>query len=136
LPTMPPEIPIGLPSELLRRRPDIRQAERQIKAATARVGSAKADLFPKFALTGSAGLDSSSLSHLLDWESHYFLISPTVTWPIFDAGRIASNIKLQESSLRESVLRYRSTILSALREVEDALVAYTTEQARRSALTE
>jgi NodT family efflux transporter outer membrane factor (OMF) lipoprotein len=71
LPILPPTVPIGLPSQLLLRRPDIRRAERQIQAATARVGSAKADLFPKFALTGSAGLDSSSLIHLLDWESHY-----------------------------------------------------------------
>ena len=136
LPILPPTVPVGLPSQLLLRRPDIRRAERQLQAATARIGSAKADLFPKFALTGSAGLDSSSLTHLLDWESHYFLISPTVVWPIFDAGRITSNIKLQESVRSQFLLQYRSTILAALREVEDALVQFDTEQARRAALSE
>jgi NodT family efflux transporter outer membrane factor (OMF) lipoprotein len=136
LPALPPEVPVGLPSDLLKRRPDIRRAERQLAAATARIGSAKADLFPKFALTGSIGLDSSSISHLFDWQSRYFLISPTVTWPAFDAGRIVSNIRLQEANRDESLLQYRVTILSALREVEDALVTYACEQSRRASLAE
>ena len=87
-------------------------------------------------ITGSAGLDSSSLNHLLEWESRYFLINPTIVWPVFDAGRIASNIKLQKARQKESVLQYRSAILTALREVEDALVAYATQQTRRAALEE
>lgn len=136
LPTMPPAVPVGLPSELLLRRPDIRRAERQLHAATARVGAAKADLFPKFALTGSAGLDSSSIGHLFDWQSHYFLISPTVDWPVFDAGRIRANVRLREAARRESLLQYRTTVLAAFREVDDELVAYTTEQTRRAALKE
>jgi NodT family efflux transporter outer membrane factor (OMF) lipoprotein len=136
LPSLPPEVPVGLPSDLLKRRPDIRRAERQLAAATARIGSAKADLFPKFALTGSIGLDSSTVSHLFDWQSRYFLISPTVTWPAFDAGRIVSNIRLQKANRDESLLQYRSTILSALREVEDALVTYACEQSRRASLAE
>ncbi|MDB6065413.1 MAG: transcriptional regulator, Fis family [Pedosphaera sp.] len=135
LPVVPPEVPVGLPSELLERRPDIRRAERQIAAATARVGSAKADLFPKFALTGNVGLDSTSSGSLFNWQSHYFLISPTVTWRIFDAGRIVSNIALQKANQQETVLQYRSTILTALQEVEDALVAYAQEQTHRTALT-
>jgi|SRR5579884_51991 len=134
LPVVPPDVPVGLPSELLKRRPDIRRAEREIAAATARVGSAKADLFPKFALTGSAGLDSTSPGNLFNWESRYFLISPTVTWRIFDAGRIVSNIALQKANERESVVQYRNTILTALREVEDALVAYAQEQEHRESL--
>jgi NodT family efflux transporter outer membrane factor (OMF) lipoprotein len=136
LPSTPPEIPIGLPSQLLERRPDIRAAERQVAAATAQIGSAKADLFPKFALIASAGLDSSSPENLFDWESRYFLISPTVTWRIFDAGRIVSNIQLQKANRQETVLQYRNTVLTALREVEDALAAYATEKMRRENLVE
>jgi NodT family efflux transporter outer membrane factor (OMF) lipoprotein len=135
LPVVPPEIPVGLPSELLKRRPDIRRAERQIASANAHIGSAKADLFPKFALTGSAGLDTTSPGNLFNWESRYFLISPTVTWRIFDAGRILSNVALQKANERESVVQYRNTILTAFREVEDALVAYAQEQAHHESLT-
>ncbi|HEX3717263.1 MAG TPA: efflux transporter outer membrane subunit [Verrucomicrobiae bacterium] len=131
-----PKVPVGLPSQLLERRPDIRQAERQIAAATSDIGVATADLFPKFALVGTAGLDSTTAEHLFDWESRYFLISPTVSWRIFDAGRIKSNIKLQKATRDETVLQYRSAILTALQEVEDAIVAYSTEQTRRDELSE
>jgi multidrug efflux system outer membrane protein len=136
LPPTPPEVPIGLPSQLIERRPDIRRAEREIAAANARIGSATADLFPKFAFIASAGLDASMPQSLFDWESRYFLISPTVTWRIFDAGRIFSNIRLQTANRQESVLQYRSTILKALQEVEDAIVNYATEQTRRTHLHE
>jgi NodT family efflux transporter outer membrane factor (OMF) lipoprotein len=133
---LPPEVPVGLPSELLKRRPDIRRAERQMAAATARIGSAEADLFPKFALTGGIGLDSTSTGSLFDWQSRYFFISPTVTWRVFDAGRIISNVALQKANREESLMQYRDTILTALREVEDGLVAYATEQERRNALAD
>lgn len=137
LPQTPPEVPIGLPSQLLERRPDIRAAERQVAAANANIGSAESDWFPKFALTaGSVGLDSSSAADLFDWNSHYFLVSPTLSWRIFDAGRIYSNIQLQRTKKQEMVWQYRNTVLSALQEVEDALVAYATEQTRRAALAE
>ncbi|HXS68898.1 MAG TPA: TolC family protein, partial [Candidatus Polarisedimenticolia bacterium] len=133
---LPPEVPVGLPSELLKRRPDIRRAERRMAAATARVGSAEADLFPKFAMTGGVGLDSTSTGSLFDWQSRYFFISPTVVWRVFDAGRIISNVALQKANRSESELQYRDTILTALREVEDALVAYATEQEHCNALAE
>jgi NodT family efflux transporter outer membrane factor (OMF) lipoprotein len=136
LPALPPEVPVGLPSELLERRPDIRRAENELHAATARVGSATADLFPKFTLTGSAGLDSSTINHLLDWQSRYFLISPTAVWPVFDAGRIASNIRLQKANQEEAVLQYRKVVLNALQEVADTLVAFSTEQVRHASLVE
>jgi NodT family efflux transporter outer membrane factor (OMF) lipoprotein len=129
-------VPVGLPSQLIERRPDIRRAEREMAAANARIGSATADLFPKFALVGTAGLDSSSPQNLIDWGSRYFLISPTVSWRIFDAGRILSNIELQKANEQESVWQYRNTILTALQEVQDALVAYATEQVRRNSLIE
>jgi NodT family efflux transporter outer membrane factor (OMF) lipoprotein len=134
LPPTPPEIPIGLPSQLIERRPDIRAAEREIAAANARIGSAEADLFPKFALVGNAGLDSSTANHLFDWDSRYFLISPTVTWRIFDAGEILSNIRLQKALTAEADLQFRSTLLKALQEVEDDLVMYATEQERYNQL--
>jgi multidrug efflux system outer membrane protein len=133
-PKSPPQVPVGLPSQLIERRPDIREAEARIRAANARIGNAQADLFPKFALVGNAGLDSSAPQNLFKWDSEYFLISPTVTWRIFDAGRILSNIELQKSIKRETALQYHSTILQALREVEDALVNYANERMRKNNL--
>jgi multidrug efflux system outer membrane protein len=134
LAALPPEVPVGLPSDLLLRRPDIRRAERQIAAANARIGSATADLFPKFGLTGSVGLDATQFKNLFDWESRYFLISPTITWPIFDAGRIVNNISLQKGNTDEAILVYKKTVLVALQDVEDSLINYATEQARHKAL--
>ena len=130
LPPLPPVIPVGLPSQLLERRPDIRAAEREIAAGNARIGSAEADLLPKFALIASAGLDSSTFNNLFDLSSRYFLISPTVTWRIFDAGRIISNIRLQKSIREEMRLKYQATVLKALQEVEDSLVNYAMERER------
>lgn len=136
VPVTPPEVPIGLPSQLIERRPDIREAERQMAAANARIGNATADLFPKFALVATTGLDSSSAQNLFDWESRYFLLSPTVTWRIFDAGRVLANIGLQKANKAEADLQYRSQILKAMQEVEDALIAYATEQERHTKLVE
>ena len=136
LPPTPPEVPIGLPSELLRQRPDIRRAERQLAAATARIGAATADLYPQFSLTGQAGLDSTELKKLPRWDSRYFLISPGVSWPIFDAGQIQNNIGAQNELTRQAELSYRQTILQALKEVEDAIGEYRDEQLRRQSLQE
>src|SRR6185312_3384141 len=97
LPTRPPVVPVGLPSELLLRRPDIRQAERQLAAATANIGVAKADLFPKFFLTGAAGFQSVSASDWFTGGSKLWSVGPTMEWRIFDAGRIRSNIKVQNA---------------------------------------
>lgn len=135
LPDLPIQVPVGLPSELLRRRPDLRRAERQLAAATAAIGAAKAELYPRFLLTGSAGLDTTTVSQWFEWPSHYFLFSPTVSWPIFDAGQLRANLAVTRSSERVALWQYRSAVLSALQEVEDALAAYTTEQARLKALT-
>jgi NodT family efflux transporter outer membrane factor (OMF) lipoprotein len=125
-----------MPADLLRRRPDIRRAERQLAAATARIGVATADLYPQFSITGSFGLDSSKLRTLPDWSSHYFAISPGVSWPIFDAGRINNNINVQKSLADQAATNYRETVLGALRDVEDALCSYRTEQTRRQALSD
>src|SRR5919109_4371428 len=95
IPTLPPELLIGLPSDLLRRRPDIRVAERRLAAATAQVGSAMAGPFSKVFLTGVAGLQSISASDWFTGRSRYWSIGPTITWPIFDAGRIRANIEIR-----------------------------------------
>ena len=91
IPSLPPEVLVGLPSDLLRRRPDVRRAERQLAAATAQVGAATADLFPKFSLTGIAGLQSVSASDWFTRGSRFWSIGPTISWPVFDAGRIRAN---------------------------------------------
>ncbi|HWD18197.1 MAG TPA: TolC family protein [Verrucomicrobiae bacterium] len=126
--------PLGLPSDLLRRRPDVRQAERALAAATAQIGAATADLFPKFSLTAMAGLDSSRAENIMDWSSRYFAFSPGVSWPILDWGRIHSNIKVQNELQAQALLAYENTVARALRDVEDALVRYDRELAHRQAL--
>lgn len=134
IPQPPPSVPIGMPSDLLRRRPDIRRAERQLAAATARIGVATADLFPKFSLTGSLGLSSDDFNDLADVRSRYFSIGPSVSWPIFDAGRITSNIEVQNAREQQQLLFYGQSVLNALQEVEDSLIAYAREEARRKEL--
>jgi outer membrane protein, multidrug efflux system len=135
IPVTPPTIPVGLPSELLLRRPDIRKAEADLHAATARIGVATADLFPKFSLTGSMGFSSADLASFANWGSRFWSMGPTVTWSIFDAGRIRSNIEVQNALQEQALLTYQATVLTALKEVETALVAYAKEQERRRALT-
>ncbi len=134
VPVTPPEVPIGLPSELLERRPDVRQSEAQIAAATARVGEAKADLFPRFVLLGTAGRQASQLHDITVGMGNFFSGGPGVSLPIFTGGRIRSNIRLQDARLEQRVLTYQSTILLALEETEDALVSYAQEQTRRERL--
>ncbi len=135
IPPVPAEVPIGLPSDLLRRRPDVRMAERQLAAATANVGVAVANLFPQFSLTGSLGLQSVNTNNLLNYGSRYFSVGPSVSWPIFDAGRLRAQVRVQNALQEQQLLNYQQTVLTALRDVEDALVAYAKQQARRAALT-
>ena len=134
IPGGPPEVPPGLPSELLRRRADVRRAEQEVIAATARIGVAVADLYPRFALTGAFGFQSEKPRNLLDWPSRFWNIGPQVTWTVFDAGRIRANIEVQNAREEQAVIRYRQAVLGALADVEDALVAYSKEQARRREL--
>jgi outer membrane protein, multidrug efflux system len=127
-------IPAGLPSDLLRRRPDIRAAERQIAAATARVGVATADLYPKFSITGTAALESISAGDFFFGTSRMWQVGPTMTWPIFEGGKIRAYIEVRNAQEEEALLSYRKTVLIALAEVEDALVAYAKERTRHQAL--
>ena len=125
---------IGLPSDLLRRRPDIRRAERELAAATAQIGVATADLFPRFSLTGVLGLQSLDITDLAEWPSRFWTTGAAIRWPIFDAGRIRANIRRQDALQEQALFRYESTILRSLEEVENALVGYAQEQERRQLL--
>ncbi len=137
IPPIPPEVPVGLPSDLIRRRPDLRRSEAQLHAATARIGVATADLFPKFNLTGSLGVSSSDLTKLGNLaNSKFWSFGPSVTWPIFAGGRLWWNVKVQDALAEQALLTYQKTVLTALQDVETALVAYAKEQERRRALAE
>ncbi|MHC1728467.1 MAG: TolC family protein [Syntrophobacteraceae bacterium] len=127
IPPTPPEIPVGLPSDLLRRRPDIRRSEAQIHAATARIGVATADLFPRFSLTGNFNLSGSDVATFMNWSNRSWSFGPSVTWAVFDAGRIRWNIEIQNAVQEQTLLAYEQTILTALRDVETALISYTKE---------
>jgi NodT family efflux transporter outer membrane factor (OMF) lipoprotein len=136
MPAAPPEVPVELPSELLRRRPDIRQAERELAAQTARIGVAVADLFPRFFLTGALGLQSANLSDFVSSGSRFWSIGPSFSWPEFSAGRIRANIKLQEIRQEQALISYEQVVLTSLEEVENALVSYGKEQAARRSLAQ
>jgi outer membrane protein, multidrug efflux system len=136
IPTAPPRVPVGLPSDLIRRRPDIRRAEREVAAANARVGVATADLFPKFRLTGAAGFQSLQASDFLSGGSRFWTLGPGVSWPVFSAGRIRQNIRAQNARHEQALLGYEQTVLTSLEEVENALVAFGREQDRRQALAD
>jgi NodT family efflux transporter outer membrane factor (OMF) lipoprotein len=127
-------VPVGLPADLMLRRPDIQRAERQLAAATARIGAASSDLFPKFSLTGDIGLQSISAGDWFTAGSRYWTAGPAVQWRIFDAGRIRANIHAQTARQEEALANYEQTALAAFEEVENALTAYAREQIRRQSL--
>ena len=134
LPRPPTEVPTGLPSDLLRRRPDIREAEAQLHAATAQIGVATASLFPQFSLTGSVNWQSTLLHTWWSDISRSFGVGPSVTWPIFQGGALVSNIRLQEALRDQAFFTYQKTVLAAFQDVESALVAFTNEQRHRQTL--
>ena len=134
IPVPPLKVAVGVPADVLRRRPDVRQAERELAAQTARVGVATADLYPKFALNGSIGLEAFSLGKLFSAHSDTFSGGPRITWPIFDAGAIQQNIEVQSALQEQALAQYEAAVLHTLEEVENALVAYAEEQSRRNTL--
>jgi len=117
----PPGIPAGLPSDLLRRRPDIRAAERELAASTADIGVAVADLYPRFSLTAAPALVSTALASLLEWGSRSFTLSAALDWPIFNGGRTRASIAVANARQEQSLIAYRKSVLTALRDVEDSL---------------
>jgi NodT family efflux transporter outer membrane factor (OMF) lipoprotein len=132
IPPVPPKVPVGLPSELARRRPDIRAAEAQLHAATATVGVAVADFYPRVTLSGSMALQSIATNYLGSWyNAGTYAFGPSLSLPIFEAGRLRRTLELREQQQQEAAVAYQRTVLNALHEVDNALTAYDAEQHRR-----
>jgi NodT family efflux transporter outer membrane factor (OMF) lipoprotein len=134
VPPVPPRVPVGVPSELARRRPDIRQAEAQLHAATATIGVAVADFYPKITLDGSIGLQALQFKDLGNWGARQYGLGPSVTLPIFQGGRLRATLDLRKVQQQEAALTYQQTVLQAWHDVDNALTAYATEQRRLDAL--
>lgn len=128
LPTLPKAVPVGVPSTLARRRPDVRQAEAQLHAATANIGVSVAQLFPDLSLTGQLGMRNTDFSYMDNWSSHFYSFGPSVSIPIFQGGRLVSGVKLARAEQASAALGYRQTVLTALQDVENALVSYRSDQ--------
>jgi NodT family efflux transporter outer membrane factor (OMF) lipoprotein len=129
-------VTMGIPADIVRRRPDIRAAERQLASQTARIGVAKADLYPTFTLSGLIGLQSTSSGSLFDSESLTWSILPGIQWPWFTGGRVQSQIRAEEARTQQAADFYQQTVLLALEEVETSLVTWQREKIRRDRLTE
>lgn len=136
IPLVPPQLPTILPSELLRQRPDIRAAERQLAAATATVGAAIAELYPRFSLSALIGLQSTSLADLVAASSRFWSTGPTVQWSLLDGGRTRASIAISEARRDHAQATYEKTVLTALAETENTLVAYAREQEKHKILGE
>jgi NodT family efflux transporter outer membrane factor (OMF) lipoprotein len=136
LPEIPGDLPVGLPADLLRRRPDIRRAERELAAATAQIGVSVAELFPKFSLTGSYGFQAGEGGKLLRDESNFWQIGPSVRWPLLNFRRRCAQIEVSKAIRDESLARYEQTVLLSFEEVENALVALSREKRRSQSLSE
>lgn len=128
LPSMPASIPVGLPSELARRRPDILRAEAQLHAATAATGVATADFYPRVALKGRFGVEAFDSGDLAGWDSRFFSVGPAVYLPIFQGGRLTRRLALSESRQRTAAVAYRQTVLRAWHEVDNAIDAWAAQQ--------
>lgn len=136
IPRAPANVPIGLPSELLQRRPDIRRAEAALHAATAQIGAAIANLYPQFNLNGSIGLQGGNAGDLGSLANHYWSYGPGANWLVFDGGQTRGNIELQRGVTDEAFATYKQTVLIALQDTETALVNFTAEQRRRVSLAD
>ena len=134
VPPVPPEVPIGLPGDLARRRPDIRAAEASLHAATAQVGVAVANLYPSVTFNAPFGTQAEHVPDLASWAALFYQIGPTVTIPIFEGGKLHATVKLQEEKQKEAAVDYAKTVLGAVHDVENALTTYATEQQHRKAL--
>ena len=122
------DVPPGLPSALLQRRPDVRAAEEELVAANASIGQAKAAFYPQVTLTGAYGYQSVALSDLFTGPARMWQFGPSVSFPLFTGGRLRGNLKLAKATFEETVARYQQTIQNAFREVSDALIAYQRSQ--------
>jgi outer membrane protein, multidrug efflux system len=135
LPHPPAKVAVGLPNELLRQRPDVRAAERRVAAATARIGVATADLYPRLFLNGTVGqYDINTLSDLAGWDHRYFGIGPILQWKLFDAGRTRAQIEAARANTDRALAEYRKTVLNAVAEADNSLSAFNAQQERRASL--
>ena len=134
LPQPDDKVAYGIPADLLRRRPDIRQAERLLASQTARIGIATADLYPTLSLGGTVGLEALDFDDLGDGGSGFWSIVPKISWPIFTGGKIRNRIRAEEARTAQALAAYEQTVLRALEEVQNALVAYGQEKLRRDRL--
>jgi len=134
IPVVPPRVPVGVPSELAQRRPDIRQAEAQLHAAVANVGEAEAEFYPKITLNADFGLQSLSFRDLGFWNARAWNIGPSISLPIFQGGRLRGQLMLNRYAQKAAAITYRQTVLGAWRDVDNALIAYRDEQRRRDGL--
>ncbi len=134
IPTLPTRVSVGIPAEMLRRRPDVKRAERDLAAQTARIGVATAELYPKFRLAGTIGLEAVNSGAFLEQGSRIWGFGPSAYWNLFDAGAIRQKISAQTARQEQALIRYQAVVLNAHEEVENALIAYAKEQIRRDSL--
>lgn len=134
VPPVPSKVPVGFPSELARRRPDIRQAEAELHAATANIGVAQGAFYPTIRLGGSLGMQSLQVHNLFNLAASTFAVGPSITIPIFEGGRLRANLQLQEARQKEAAVAFQKTVLTAWHEIDNAMTALQAEQARRAHL--
>ncbi len=134
-PVAPPTVPVGLPSDLVRRRPDVRRAERELAAATARIGVAVADLYPRFSLTARVGTSALEAEELFKGKGGLWSLGPSLDWPVFTAGKIRGNIAVQNARQEQAALRFEKSVYLALEDVEGSLISFGQEQKRYASLT-
>lgn len=131
-----PDLTLGLPSELALRRPDIQSAQARLRGATARIGVAQADLYPRITLGASAGLESLNGGKFGDWGSRQWSLGPSLHLPLFDGGRLKATVELRELEQQEAAVAYQQTVLRAWHEIDTALSGYSAEQLRHAQLTQ
>jgi outer membrane protein, multidrug efflux system len=136
LPSAPAEIPVGLASDLLRRRPDIRQAERSLAASTAQIGVQVASLFPSISLTGQYGGQSGHVLNLVNAAARFYTLGPHIKWGLLNYPSTKANIRTYEAKRDQQYLTYQKTVLTAFQDVENALISYSKDKERRASLEE
>jgi NodT family efflux transporter outer membrane factor (OMF) lipoprotein len=134
VPVPPAEVAIGIPADLLRRRPDVQKAERQAAAQSARIGVAEAEFYPSIAITGNIAIQAEYFGDMLDWQSRAGRIGPGLQWNVLNYGRIRNRVLIEDARFQQAVLAYQNTVLAANKEAEDAIVAYLNEQQRLKSL--
>jgi len=136
IPLAPAEVAIGIPADVLRNRPDVRRAERKLAAQTAQIGVATADFYPKITLSGSIGFEALSAGSLFTYGNRVYGFGPSITWNIFDAGKIRKNIEVQNAVQEQYLVQYEAAVLSALQGVNNALMAFMQEQLHSQSLSD